>query len=114
MPEKLFYGNAFVICAILARESGRIAGPPRRPVETKPSTFISNSSVSGSISGRDGKGLEEEIASAPQRKAGGASTTMSVVEGVSFAQIGTFATSLTTCVTTEINCWSFPMFDPVS
>ena len=114
MPEKLFSGNAFVICAILARERGRIAGPPRPPVETKPSTFISNSSVSGSISGSEVNVLDEEIASAPPRKAARASTTMSVVEGVSFAQTGTFATSLTTWVTTEMSSWSLPMFDPMS
>ena len=46
--------------------------------------------------------LEEEIASAPPAKAARASSTMSVVEGVSLAQIGMRATSLTTCVTTEI------------
>ena len=39
---------------------------------------------------------------------------MSVVEGVSFAQTGTRATSLTTCVTTEMSSSSFPMFEPMS
>jgi hypothetical protein len=37
---------------------------------------------------------------------------MSVVEGVSFAHTGTFATSFTTSVTTEMSSWSLPMFDP--
>src|SRR5713101_4615706 len=114
MPEKAFSGKAFVICAILASESGRIAGPPRPPVATNPSTSISNSSVSGSISGSDVNVFDEEIASAPPRKAARASTTMSVVEGVSLAQTGTFATSLTICVTTEISSRSLPMFEPMS
>ena len=39
---------------------------------------------------------------------------MSVVDGVSFAQTGTRATSFTTCVTIEICSWSLPMFDPMS
>ena len=68
IPEKLLSGNAWVICAIFASESGRIAGPPSPPLDTRPSTLISNSSVSGSISGSDGKVLDETIASAPPRK----------------------------------------------
>src|SRR3954468_10964554 len=39
---------------------------------------------------------------------------MSVVEGVSFAQIGTRTTSFTTCVTIEICSVSLPMFEPMS
>jgi hypothetical protein len=34
MPEKALSGKAEVIWVILARERGRIAGPPRPPVET--------------------------------------------------------------------------------
>ena len=70
MPEKLFSGNARVICAIFASDSGRMAGPPRPPVETRPSTLTSNSSVSGSISGSDVNVFDEEIASAPPAKRG--------------------------------------------
>ena len=33
IPENSFSGNAPVIWAIFARESGRIAGPPRPPVD---------------------------------------------------------------------------------
>ena len=51
MPEKLFSGKARVICDILAMDSGRIDGPPSPPLETRPSTFISNSRVSGSMRG---------------------------------------------------------------
>ena len=102
MPENALSGNACVSCAIFASDSGRIAGPPRPPLETKPSTFISNSSVSGSMSGSDGKVFDEVIASAPPRNAPRASTTMSVVDGVSLAQIGTRATSFTASVTIEI------------
>src|SRR5882762_3670576 len=114
MPENDLSGNACVSCAIFAIDSGRIAGPPRPPDETSPSTFISNSSVSGSIGGSDGNVFDETIASAPPRNAPRASTTMSVVDGVSFAHTGTRATSFTTCVTTEISSWSLPMFEPMS
>ena len=41
IPEKLLSGNACVSCDILASDRGRIAGPPRPPVETMPSTLIS-------------------------------------------------------------------------
>ena len=66
------------------------------------------------MSGSDGNVLDDEIASAPPRNAPRASTTMSVVDGVSLAQIGTRATSFTTCVTIEISAWSLPMFEPMS
>ena len=62
-------------------------------LEVRPSTFISNSSVSASMSVSDVNVLDDEIASAPPRNAPRASTTMSVVDGVSLAQIGTRATS---------------------
>src|SRR3954470_18036475 len=101
MPEKLLSGNSLVSCAIFASDSGRIAGPPSPPLETNPSTLISNSRVSGSIRGIDGNVLDETIASAPPRKQAPASTTMSAVAGVSLHQTGTFATSLTASVTTE-------------
>jgi hypothetical protein len=58
--------------------------------------------------------FEETTASAPPRKAAPASTTMSVVEGVSLAHTGTFATSFTTWVTTEQSFWSLPMLEPMS
>src|SRR3990170_1498515 len=101
IPEKLLSGNALVSCAILASDNGRIAGPPSPPLETNPSTLISNSSVSGSIGGSEGKVFDDTIASAPPRKHAPASTTMSAVAGVSLHQTGTFATSLTASVTTE-------------
>ena len=101
IPEKFLSGNAFVSCAIFARESGRIAGPPSPPLDTNPSTLISNSSVSGSINGIDGKVLDETIASAPPRKQAAASTTISAVAGVSLHHTGTLATSFTASVTTE-------------
>src|SRR3954468_24940441 len=101
MPEKLLSGNALVSCAIFASESGRIAGPPSPPLETNPSTLISNSSVSGSISGIDGHVFDDTIASAPPRKHAPASTTMSAVAGVSLHHTGTLATSFTASVTTE-------------
>ena len=66
------------------------------------------------MSGSDGKVFDETIASAPPRKAPRASTTMSVVDGVSLAQTGTRATSFTTWVTIEISSWSLPMFEPMS
>ena len=66
------------------------------------------------MGGSDGNVLDEEIASAPPRNAPRASMTMSVVEGVSFAQIGTRATSFTTCVTMEMSSVSLPMFEPMS
>src|SRR5713101_9920686 len=102
-PEKLLSGNADVSSAILASESGRIAGPPNPPLETYPSTFISKSSVFGSTSGSEGNVFDDEIASAPPRNAARASSTMSVVDGVSLAQQGTVATSLTTLVTIEMS-----------
>jgi hypothetical protein len=52
--------------------------------------------------GSDGNVFDETTASAPPRKAARASSTMSVVDGVSFDHTGTVATSLTTCVTIEI------------
>src|SRR4029450_12093483 len=69
IPEKLLSGNACVIWDILASDCGRIAGPPRPPLETKPSTFISKSSVSGSMGGSDGNVLDDEMGSAPAGKA---------------------------------------------
>ena len=65
MPENSWSGNALVSCDIFASDCGRIAGPPRPPLDTRPSTFISKSSVSGSISGSDGKVFDDTIASAP-------------------------------------------------
>ena len=91
-----------------------MAGPPRPPLETRPSTFISKSSVSGSIRGRDGNVFEETTASPPAANTAPASITMSVVEGVSLAQTGTLATSFTTCVTVEQSLRSLPMFEPMS
>ena len=114
MPEKLLSGKAWVSCEIFASDSGRMAGPPRPPVETRPSTLISNSSVSGSMSGSDVKVLDDEMASAPPRNAPRASSTMSVVEGVSFAQTGTVATSFTIFVTIETSSLSRPTLDPMS
>src|SRR3954464_10712414 len=101
MPENDLSGNACVICAIFAIDIGRMAGPPSPPLETYPSTFISNSRVSGSISGSDGKVFDEVVGCAPPGNSPRASTTMSVVDGVSLAQIGTFDTSRTTWVTIE-------------
>ena len=114
IPEKLRSGNARVSWAILASESGRIAGPPRPPMDTRPSTLISNSSVSASISGSDGKVLEETIALAPPRKHAAASTSISAVTGVSLHHTGTVATSFTASVTTEQSPWSLPMLVPMS
>src|SRR5205814_1340033 len=74
----------------------------------------SNSIVPASMSGSDVNVLDEEIASAPPRNAPRASTTMSVVDGVSLAQTGIVATSLTTFVTIDTSSWSFPTFDPMS
>src|SRR5688572_21154871 len=111
IPENCLSGKACVICAILASESGRMAGPPSPPLETKPSTLTSNSSVSGSIGGSDGNVLDDTIASAPALNEARASATMSVVEGVSLHQTGTRATSLTTLVTTEIKPASLPTLD---
>ena len=101
MPENSLSGIALVICDIFASDSGRIAGPPSPPLDTSPSTFISKSSVSGSISGSDGKVFEDTIASAPPLNAARASSAISVVDGVSFAHTGIFATSLTTSVTID-------------
>src|SRR4029079_7869405 len=101
MPENDLSGNAFVICDIFASDIGMIAGPPRPPEDTRPSTFISNSSVSGSISGSDGNVFDDEIASAPPRNAASASSAMFAVAGVSFTHTGTVATSFTAIVTTE-------------
>ena len=114
MPEKLLSGNACVSCDIFASDSGRIAGPPRPPVDTRPSTCTSKSSVSASISGSDVNVFDETIASAPPRNAPRASTTMSVVDGVSLAQTGIFATSFTTFVTIDTSSLSLPTFDPMS
>ena len=58
--------------------------------------------------------FDDVIASAPPRNAAPASTAMSVVEGVSFVQTGTFATSLTAFVTIEVRPLDFPMFEPMS
>ena len=54
MPEKLLPGNAVAICAILASESGRIAGPPSPPKETLAvdvdlRTPVSSGSIGGSV-----------------------------------------------------------------
>src|ERR1019366_1340060 len=101
MPEKLMAGNACVMAAILASEMGRIAGPPRPPLDTNPSTLISNSSVSGSITGMEGKVFDDTMASAPPRMHAPASITMSDVLGVSLVHTGIRATSFTASVTTE-------------
>src|SRR5436853_489791 len=53
-----------------------MAGPPNPPLETRPSTFISNSSDSGSIRGRDGKAFEETTAS-PRPPRGSTESTAS-------------------------------------
>ena len=91
-----------------------IAGPPSPPLETSPSTFISKSSVSGSISGSDGKVFDDTIASAPPRNAAPASSEISVVDGVSLDHTGTLATSFTTSVTIETCAWFLPRFEPMS
>src|ERR1019366_3193778 len=114
MPEKLMAGNACVMAAILASEMGRIAGPPRPPLDTNPSTLISNSSVSGSITGMEGNVFDDTMASAPPRMHAPASITMSEVLGVSLVHTGTRATSFTASVTTEQSPWSRPMFEPMS
>src|SRR5437763_8284583 len=105
MAEKDLSGKACVIFDMFANDIGRIAGPPSPPLETRPSTLISNSSVSGSIRGIDGNVLDDTIASAPPRKHAAASTTMSAVAGVSLHHTGTFATSFTASVTTEHRPW---------
>src|SRR4029079_86926 len=69
---------------------------------------------SGSINGIDGNVFDDVIASAPPRNDALASETMSVVDGGILHHTGTFATSLTTCVTTEINPSSLPIFEPMS
>jgi len=74
-------GKARVISDILARDRGRIAGPPRPPLDTRPSTFISNSRDSASMRGREGKVFDELTASAPPRKTAPASSAMSPVAG---------------------------------
>ena len=66
------------------------------------------------MSGSEVKVLDDTTASAPPRSAPRASTTMSVVDGVSFAQTGIFATSLTTLVTIETSSLSLPTFEPMS
>src|SRR5579859_7671926 len=114
MPENSRSGKAFVICDIFASDSGRIAGPPNPPLETYPSTFISNSRVWGSMTGSDGNVFDDEIASAPPRKHASASSTMFAVAGVSLTHTGTRATSFTACVTTEQRTLSLPTFDPMS
>src|SRR5688572_28535036 len=114
MPLNDLSGKARVIDAIFASESGRIAGPPMPPLDTKPSTLISNSIVSGSIGGREGNVFEETIASAPPRKHAAASSTMSVVDGVSLHHTGTRATSFTASETVELSPSSLPMLDPMS
>ncbi len=58
--------------------------------------------------------LDDTIASAPAFSDARASATMSVVDGVSLHHTGTFATSLTTLVTTEISPASLPTLDPMS
>src|SRR5437016_14550966 len=98
IPEKFLSGNAFVSCAIFARESGRIAGPPSPPLDTNPSTLISNSSVSGSINGIDGKLLDETIASPPPRKQAAAPTTISAAAAVTLHHPATLPTSFTPSV----------------
>src|SRR5215203_7099679 len=101
MPENALSGNAWHIRAMLHNDIGRIARPPSPPLDTRPSTLISNSNVSGSIIGSDGNVFDDTIASAPPRKHAAASTTMSRVAGVSFVQTGIVATSFTASVTTE-------------
>src|SRR5262249_44440060 len=88
------------------QRQNRRPAPPRPPVETRPSTLTSKSSVSGSISGSDVNVFDETTASAPPRNAPRASTTMSVVDGVSFAHTGTVAMSFTTLVTIETSSLS--------
>src|SRR5688572_29320679 len=114
IPENALSGKACVIWAIFASDSGRIAGPPSPPLDTNPSTFTSNSSVSGSMGGSEGNVLEETIASAPALNEAGASATMSVVDGVSLHHTGTFATSFTTFATTEMSPASLPTLEPMS
>src|ERR1700741_4408702 len=114
MPENWASGKGLVSWDILASDNGRMAGPPRPPEETRPSTFISKSSVAGSISGIDGKVFDEAMASAPPRNEAPASSTMLAVAGVSFTQTGIFDTSFTACVTTEQRTLSLPTFEPMS
>ena len=54
MAENAPSGNAWHMRAMLASDIGKIAGPPSPPLETSPSTLISNSNVSGSMIGSDG------------------------------------------------------------
>src|SRR5688572_23099948 len=114
MPENARSGKACVMRAMFASDIGRMAGPPSPPLETRPSTFISNSSVSGSMIGSEGKVFDDTIASAPPRKHAAASTTMSCVAGVSLVHTGTLATSFTASVTTEHSPSSLPMLEPMS
>src|SRR5688572_16986065 len=101
MPLNSLSGNVRVIDALLARDNGRMAGRPMPPLDTKPSTLISNSSVSGSIGGKLGNVFDETIALAPPRKQAAASSVMSVVDGVSLHHTGILATSTTASVTVE-------------
>ena len=114
IPENSRSGNACVIWAILASDSGRIAGPPMPPDETKPSTLTSGSSVSGSNGGIDGKVLDDTMASAPPRNVASASSTMLAVAGVSLTHTGTVATALTAWVDTEHSTGSLPTLAPMS
>ena len=114
IPENSRSGKAFVSSAILASDWGRMAGPPRPPDATEPSTLTSNSRVSALMSGSEGNVFEEQIASAPPRKVAPASSTMFAVAGVSFTQTGMRAASLTAWVETEHRTGSLPTFDPMS
>ena len=58
--------------------------------------------------------FEDVIASAPPRNAAPASTAISVVDGVSLHQTGTFETSLTAFMTVDVRTLLFPMFEPMS
>jgi len=66
------------------------------------------------MSGSDVNVFDDEIASAPPRNAPRASTTMSVVDGVSFAQTGIVSTYFTAFVTIDTSSLSLPTFDPMS
>ena len=64
------------------------------------------------MSGSDVNVFDDEMASAPPLNAPRASTTMSVVDGVSLAHTGTRAMSFTTFVTIDTSSRSLPMFEP--
>ena len=96
--------------AILASDWGRIAGPPRPPDETQPSTLTSKSSVSGSTSGSDGNVFDDEIASAPPQERGLGLLHDVRRRGRQLDPDGDRATAFTAWVETEHRTGSLPTF----